>query len=1515
MAETKYTVIPASPQSIPQYEKYASEDVSLIENFDVNTLFDSEKNFVELHIYTLGNTLLSSQYNYSNYKILLDGASAGKEGSSAITVDPSEDALAAGFANGGVKLLYLFQNNLFSEFKTGQKLYLKEISPDRKELKLSSTSIPAEELKKYTSVVKSRLEDASFFSEFRLNFQNNDLFIGVNIDFLEEDETVNVKLYEPLPTTILLKSQLDIVEFVSNPLAYEIEAEFTPDAPNVPKLREANFNIELDDNTAVPSQYFNFDELFSYPVNNTNYQVLSLFNEKSAEISIDHSNYSDFIHFSSAEERLINFKYKLDLIKNYETNISSFDSTFNTSTNSAGVESSKEHFEKLTEGIVNNFDHYERFLYFESGSYSWPKSNTSKPYINLGSSEAEAISWFANQRTQANNFDVSNFNALTNTIPAFIREDENNSQYSLFINMLGQHFDNLYIYTKAVSDKYDSDNRINVGISRDLVEDAIKSLGLKLYNSSNSLKDLFKYFVGEYTSEEDEVINQNIQAGTVKEGETLVEGDNEGFSANYTNAFQAKHFPLLVDRSDVTSVPFTLYFNLPGSFSSGFNNIYYRNHRGNDLFITITDSSDNSYGPFRYTNAYLPGNTDPIFTTRPGTIDPGSHYNIYINSVDADGVDHSTLFTSLHQTLGIDLLIEDKRVTGGGLEVEPFDSLSEDIYQKSVYKRIYHNLPFLLKTKGTQRGLRALINCFGIPHNFIKIRTYGGSSENVLPFLANENSITEQVNKIRTSNTGSIVEGNTLSRYTSIVNQGIEVTDDLHNVEVGFSPTDNINKEILTNIASDFNIDQYIGDPNDLNSTSYTGLLKEIKSSLSTVTERYDVKDFVRLIKFFDNVVFKMIKDFTPARSTVDTGVIIKSHILERNKAKSPEVSVTQTEYSGSAVVGFPSGSSGGIFSAGVTGSNGGIKYVKTPGEYSTRRVGKFLKQRSTPVLRRAVKNFNNEYFDHGQDEAKFDGELANSKILITNRGELNDENELKKGNYPLVEYEILLLKEPPVNFCNLDDSTQRIVKSISNFSLPTSRVYLSIKPDLFNNTVPDGTKYFFNRTFSTSGVLNQGEEIPDGLIELTGEFGQQYAEGTVIAHDENLTSAGKDNSPSCAVSRNFIVVKCSIRVKSNPFSQVNSNNRYKSIDFFEGLNINTRFKIFKDSISDANEVSNINNISFTGEEGATVKLIAQDVEDTSCLAEHTMTLTNCSFSDNYRPVPEQYNDSGTQKFDLESTFSSDPASTTYYAILYEGPTALPIDSNVFNNLKDRFTTTERGPDLPGLSSATLAIQIPEDELKQVPVSKNLLYSYFFDITPNSLNSTPNLKVQFLAETLPGCRAYTQVEGVGIINVSRVKSITLNYSASNVCRVCDRYGDTNESVYYVIKQEPQGTSIPVDISLDDIITNNLKMYKQPTNYSGLPPIAPQVYDFSEAETGYYSDTENYGDYVKNSDNSNSHVYWANMDHEKTNPASKIIRSEGNIGQLLSCNTATVDKICENLEDDEDTSGVGSSDSN
>jgi hypothetical protein len=46
---------------------------------------------------------------------------------------------------------------------------------------------------------------------------------------------------------------------------------------------------------------------------------------------------------------------------------------------------------------------------------------------------------------------------------------------------------------------------------------------------------------------------------------------------------------------------------------------------------------------------------------------------------------------------------------------------------KEIWKRIINNLPYLLKTKGTERGVRALINCFGIPSTILRIREYGGA--------------------------------------------------------------------------------------------------------------------------------------------------------------------------------------------------------------------------------------------------------------------------------------------------------------------------------------------------------------------------------------------------------------------------------------------------------------------------------------------------------------------------------------------------------------------------------------------------------------------------------------------------------------------------------------------------------------------------------------------------------------------------------------------------------------------
>ena len=74
-----------------------------------------------------------------------------------------------------------------------------------------------------------------------------------------------------------------------------------------------------------------------------------------------------------------------------------------------------------------------------------------------------------------------------------------------------------------------------------------------------------------------------------------------------------------------------------------------------------------------------------------------------------------------------------------------------------------------------------------------------------------------------------------------------------------------------------------------------------MKNILKKYIKQYDLVDFVRLIKFFDNSLFKMIKDFIPVRTSLASGLVVKQHLLERNKYPQPQVSYTnESELTGS---------------------------------------------------------------------------------------------------------------------------------------------------------------------------------------------------------------------------------------------------------------------------------------------------------------------------------------------------------------------------------------------------------------------------------------------------------------------------------------------------------------------------------------------------------------------------------------------------------------------------------------
>jgi len=906
MADIVYTVNQDSPETIAGFEQYSQEDKALVSSFQINNVFDPAKHYSELHILSLSDELLESTYAYTSYKLLGNAQSAGQAGASVLTIDPIEDSKAFGYENGGVKLLYHFLDDLYSEDTNAIEFFIQNISPDRTELSLSTLNLTPEAVATITANIKANLQSQSYFTGFRLDFKNNDLFIATNIDTLgtDADQVVVVKLYEPLPTTYNIKSTLNIVDVVSDSVAYEVDSEILIVPEVAPTLRSPNFNIDITDQSVVPTEYFSYDDLFSYPVNNANSQIFSTVNEKGIDISVDYTTFSDFVHFSSAQERLLNFKYKLDLVSSYSQSIASASSA---TTGLEGISGSISYYENLITGVVNNFDHYERFLYYESGSSSWPKSNTTKPYVNKLSTNAESITWYADQIDNSIQYDLTNYNSLVYSIPTYLRDDANNENYLTFVYMVGQHFDNLWLYSKAVTDKYDADNRIDKGISKDLVAEALKNFGVKLYTSNKSVEDLFTTFIGQAYQSGSEVINQ-------------------------------------------------------------------------------------------YITGSLTGSNTPIQPT------------------------------------------------------------SYDNYQKEVQKRIYHNLPLLLKSKGTERGLRALINCLGIPGDILDIKLYGGRNTNERPFYGDYQYYTSSLDKIRLDNTGSLVSGSTLSNSVSIIKRDNKYTDDLHAIEVGFSPTDNIDQYIISQSASTFNIDTYLGDPGNLTSGSYSGLQAVADGILGTI-EQYDLQDYVRLIKFFDNTVFKMVKDFIPARAVADTGIIIKPNLLNRSKAKSVTVSGTQPEYSGSIDTAFITGSDGGAFTTSTgTSDTSWIDVLQTP------------------------QGLANSYVNQGTGQPLYTGELGGTELMVSD-GELNDANPFKFIDYDNSTKNVIAIQDFPANICAINSTypsvnirTPQNVDLRSAFNIPGDNyvTYRSGSTDItaLADAFPMNTNYTtFAITASKAGI------------------------------------------------------------------------------------------------------------------------------------------------------------------------------------------------------------------------------------------------------------------------------------------------------------------------------------------------------------------------------------------------------------------------------------------------------------
>ena len=126
-------------------------------------------------------------------------------------------------------------------------------------------------------------------------------------------------------------------------------------------------------------------------------------------------------------------------------------------------------------------------------------------------------------------------------------------------------------------------------------------------------------------------------------------------------------------------------------------------------------------------------------------------------------------------------------------------------------------------------------------------------------------------------------------------------TRDINYAEIALSPQNEINDDINDTYGY-INIGEYIGDPRQVNSTAVTyPQLDSLRNSYFTkYNSNYSYSDYVRLSKYYDNAIFQMVKDYVPVRAGVATGIVIKQHLLERNRVRPAQVSYTDLTITGS---------------------------------------------------------------------------------------------------------------------------------------------------------------------------------------------------------------------------------------------------------------------------------------------------------------------------------------------------------------------------------------------------------------------------------------------------------------------------------------------------------------------------------------------------------------------------------------------------------------------------------------
>ena len=912
---------------------------------------------------------------------------------------------------GSFKIAINFFKNLIGSYDY-QHLRIDEISTDRTELRLraidSDNADYLQQIVNYTQTVDqtklfdeqnyivgsarnqqnivNTIETPTLFKTYLLNFSRNQNFVFVNS--VVSGEYLYIKLLDPLPEQFELNFKCWIVEEIKHPYIDNVVRSVVSSAVQSNKLAGPNWDASSQTITSTDTGLKTWTDLLGSSTQ-TSQQIVDAYFSGSlsgVKLNIDYSDFNNFIFYSSATERLENFKYKLELLEFY----ASQSSTVGALSGSVASNNAQE-FLSLKSSLIGGFDSFEQFLYYQSssilsthdipvidatvpeltGSYinPVPKSNSTVPYVLYPIGSSQFKNWYNDLYESASFYDTYNANSLINVIPDHIKFSNNTEQLTSFVNMLGHHYDILYTYINHMTRINKREENPKLGMPNELLYSVAKQFGWNLTDGRQG-QDLWKYVLGtneagipltgSNTVGDPSVPGRDITysiwrrivnnlpfllktKGTKRSINALLSCygipqsmisiqefggprlerapvyeklnfdyalDLSGSAAgtvvvNYTQPINAVE--LRFKTADVLKYPtmpsiMNLY-NIGSNsvtidFSSGTKGVIQINGTGSAEFELFNGEWVNTLLRKNGTNLDLVANK--------------SKYGKIVATVSASATasfaSTGTLTLGSTSTGASRLLgqLQELRLWTSSLQDEPFanhtkapaaydanvDAFNELVFRLPLTQKINHAATSSLT--GAQPRTSAISASFT---SWTNNTPYDSVEETYYYDAISLGAGTFDDNKIRLESNELI---GTLDIKTRAERSQFDKAPlDSNKLGVYFSPQTMIDEDIIAQLGFTA-LDQYIGDPSDVDSRSYPQLIQAAESYWKKYTDKNDINAYISIFALFDLSFFRQLDQLLPARTDKITGLLIKPNILERSKdTVLPKVQTYNHSYTG----------------------------------------------------------------------------------------------------------------------------------------------------------------------------------------------------------------------------------------------------------------------------------------------------------------------------------------------------------------------------------------------------------------------------------------------------------------------------------------------------------------------------------------------------------------------------------------------------------------------------------------